>query len=155
MSKARPNPQAESLGYWVFRLHRALHAAFGDRLAALGVTPSEWTALSQAGGGAVTPVALAARMGIDRAAVTRIVDQLERKKLVRRTPHPTDGRSTVLVLTAGGRSLLPKLVQASRETNRSFLGALPPEDAAALLALLRRLGESLPQQVFPFEADET
>jgi DNA-binding MarR family transcriptional regulator len=129
-----------------------MHAAFSARLAALGVTSAEWTVLSQTGRGGVTPVTLAERMGIDRAAVTRIIDQLEAKNLIRRTPHPTDRRSTVLKLTVQGEEILPKLIAASKATNDSFLKLLPSEEAQALLALVRKLGESLPQETFPFDS---
>lgn len=148
MESARKDPQTESLGYWVFRLNRAMYAAFSDRLAALGVTPPEWTALAHAGRGGVTPLALAEQMGIDRAAVTRVIDRVEAKGLVRRTPHPTDGRSTVVELTRRGRDLLPKLVEASQATNRSFLGLLAEGESRTLLGLIRKLGERLPNQVF-------
>ncbi len=152
--QVQQNPQAASFGYWVYRVSRAMHAAFKARLAAFGVTSAEWTVLIQTGRGGMTPVALADHMGIDRAAVTRVIDQLETKTLVRRTPHPTDRRSTVLELTAGGADLLPQLVAASNETNESFLHFLPPAEAEALLALIRKLGERLPQQIFPLEAGD-
>lgn len=152
--KSEENPQAASFGYWVFRVNRAMHAAFTARLAALGVTSAEWTVLSQCGRGGVTPVALADHMGIDRAAVTRVIDQLEEKKLLRRTPHKSDRRSTVLELTARGTKLLPKLVAASKDTNESFLGLLSPGDAEAVLSLVRKLGERLPRETFPFDAGE-
>lgn len=43
--------------------------------------------------GPITPSDLADRMGFARASVTAIIDQLEAKQLVRRVPHPSDGRS--------------------------------------------------------------
>jgi DNA-binding MarR family transcriptional regulator/DNA-binding CsgD family transcriptional regulator len=152
MSDHAGDPQADSFGYWVFRLNRAMHAAFVVRLAALGVTAAEWTVLRQTGRGGVTPVALADHMGIDRAAVTRVVDRLAEKRLIRRTPHATDRRSTVLELTDRGAALVPELVAASRATNESFLGLVSRAEADALLGLLRKLGENLPRQVFPVRA---
>ncbi len=152
MGKRECDPQAESLGFWVFRIHRAMHAAFTQRLGKLGVTGAEWAVLARTRGDEPTPVALARQLGIDRAAVTRIIDQLEGKGLVRRTSHPTDGRRTVLALTMAGEALFPKLVEASKETNREFSSLLPPQDAEALFGLLRTLGERLPQQAFPVDA---
>ncbi len=152
MSEARktrlPNPQAASLGRLVFRLNRAMSTSFNERLAAYGVTGPEWTALSQISRGEVTPVDLAGYMEIDRAAITRILHQLEDKTLIRRYPHPSDGRSTVLALTAGGRRLMPKLVEAGRITNETFLALLDPEDRPALVALLEQLAERLPRRSY-------
>jgi hypothetical protein len=58
MGREKRDPQAGSFGYWLFRVHRAMHAAFTRRLAALGVTRAEWATLGQAVHGGVTPVAL-------------------------------------------------------------------------------------------------
>jgi DNA-binding MarR family transcriptional regulator len=51
---------------------------------------------------------LAVRLAIDAPHATVIVDELERKGLVRRQPHPTDRRSKVAVLTAAGRRAAAK-----------------------------------------------
>jgi DNA-binding MarR family transcriptional regulator len=152
MGKAKRDPQAESFGYWLFRVHRAMHAAFTRRLGMFGVTGAEWVILGQAARGNVTPLALARHMGVDRAAVTRFIDHLEGKGFVRRTAHPTDGRSTIIELTDAGQTLLPKLVKASKETNREFLKLLAKEEAEYLYTMIRKLGERLPEQVFPVDA---
>lgn len=151
MSGQKREPHLESFGYWLFRVHRAMNAAFIRRLAVLGVTGAEWSILGRADVGGVTPVALARHLGVDQAAVTRFVDQLEVKGLVQRTAHPTDRRSTLIVLTATGEALLPKLIAASKETNREFLAVLSPDEVRPLFTLIRKLGERLPEQVFPVE----
>lgn len=152
MGKQEHNPQSDSFGYWLFRVHRAMHAAFTRRLGSLGVTGAEWANLGQLVHGNVTPLALARHMGIDRAAVTRFIDHLEGGGLVRRTKHPTDGRSTIVELTVSGKNLLPKLVAVSKATNREYLSLLEPEEAESLRNILRKLGERLPEQVFPIDA---
>ena len=156
MKKMHPDCLAESLGHWVFRLNRAMYAALGDRLAGLGVSPPEWSVLGQIQYGGMTPVILASQMDIDRAAVTRIIDALENKKLLARKPHPTDGRSCLLELTHKGKQLLPKLVAASQETNQLFLRLQSPEKSELLLKLIRNLCEKLPNRVYPLkEFDQT
>lgn len=42
--------------------------------------------------GQITPADLAEAMGFAPASVTAMVDRLEAKQLLRRVPHPTDGR---------------------------------------------------------------
>ncbi|HLS25704.1 MAG TPA: MarR family transcriptional regulator [Beutenbergiaceae bacterium] len=44
-----------------------------------------------------------ARLQVHPASVTNTVKRLEADGLVRREPHPTDGRATILVLTDAGR----------------------------------------------------
>lgn len=43
------------------------------------------------------------RLQLHPTSVTNIVDRLERDGLVRRTPHPTDGRATLVEITDAGR----------------------------------------------------
>lgn len=56
-----------------------------------------WTATRPVG-----VVSLAERLGIDPAAATRLVDQLERKGLVERRPDPQDARRRVVHRTDAG-----------------------------------------------------
>jgi DNA-binding MarR family transcriptional regulator len=153
MKQSNANPQAGSLGYWVFRLNRAMYAEFTQRLAEHGVSSPQWTVLSQCGTRAMTPVELADYMQIDRAAVTRLIAQLEEKRLLYKTPHPSDGRSWQLSLTAKGQKLLPKLIEVSKSTNQEFLKLLPPRSAQSLLKLLTQMGQQLPSRVFPLPID--
>ena len=44
------------------------------------------------------------RLQVHPASVTNTVDRLERDGFVRREPHPTDGRTTLAVLTDAGRA---------------------------------------------------
>jgi len=148
MPELAPNPQQESLGFWIFRLNRAMFTEFSARLATLGVTGAEWTILSQLHRGLLTPVDLANYMRIDRAAVTRFVHGLEQKGLVSRRPHATDRRSTVLALTAKGKRLMPKLLEMANETNQSFLALLTEEQGRTLVKLLAELGARLPDRTF-------
>jgi DNA-binding MarR family transcriptional regulator len=48
---------------------------------------------------------LARRAGVTKQAMMVVVDELEVRGLVRRTPDPEDGRAKVVRLTARGRSL--------------------------------------------------
>lgn len=46
-----------------------------------------------------------ALLQVHPTSVTNAVDRLESAGLVARSPHPTDGRTTLIRLTAGGRTL--------------------------------------------------
>lgn len=139
---ARAAPQA-SFGYWLFQVHRRMHAIFLERLAPLGVTGAQWALLAWLEAGPKSPAAIASRLGVDRAAVSRLIDQLESQGLVSRQPGPRDRRVVLISLTRQGLVLLPKLKQVSAETNREFLSLIEPSQAAQLLALIRLLGERI------------
>ncbi|GAA4886552.1 MULTISPECIES: MarR family winged helix-turn-helix transcriptional regulator [Saccharopolyspora] len=48
------------------------------------------------------------RLQLHPTSVTNIVDRLEQDGLVRRTPHPTDRRTTLVEITDDGRDLMNK-----------------------------------------------
>lgn len=52
--------------------------------------------------GAMTPGELARESGLAPASMTALVDRLSRRDIVRRIPHPDDGRKVLIELRAGG-----------------------------------------------------
>jgi DNA-binding MarR family transcriptional regulator len=74
---------------------------------------------------------LADALGTDPPHVSVIVDELEQKGLVERTPHPTDRRAKILTVTPTGRRAAQK---AERMLGRppAALRTLPAEDLATL-----------------------
>lgn len=63
----------------------------------------------------VTTVELARHLGITKQSASEVVAALEHEGMVRRAPHPTDGRARVLLLTKQG---LAKLADARRRRKR-------------------------------------
>ena len=60
-------------------------------------------ALGRLAGGPLTMRELAAALAIDPPYTTVVVDDLEGRRLVRRSPHPDDRRVKLVSLTAAGR----------------------------------------------------
>jgi DNA-binding MarR family transcriptional regulator len=83
---------------------------------------------------------MGARLQVHPTSVTSLVDRLERSGYVRRTPHPTDGRTTLATLTAAGREVARR---ATRDLNALGFGTAPldDDDLAGLTATLRKLRE--------------
>jgi len=59
--------------------------------------------------GSASPSELAAVTGLTTGSTTAMLDRLEKRRLIARRPHPTDRRSTTVVLTARAMSRLPSL----------------------------------------------
>jgi DNA-binding MarR family transcriptional regulator len=74
---------------------------------------------------------LAASLNVDAPWVTLMVDDLEERGLVERTPHPTDRRRKLLVLTAEGRAVAKEAERILLEPPPA-LRALPADDLDAL-----------------------
>lgn len=111
-----------------------------------GITGARLSALSViVYAGASTVGELAAREHLARPTVTRLVDGLERERLVRRLPDPGDRRVVRLEATPRGRRLLAR-GRARRIRNLSGeLASLKARDIEALLGavgVLERLEEA-------------
>jgi DNA-binding MarR family transcriptional regulator len=82
---------------------------------------------------------LAAALGIDPPNATVVVDDLEAMGLVRRRPHPTDGRAKLVEATRKGKDLARR-AEAILATPPPALAALDAADLDALRRILKRAG---------------
>ncbi len=86
--------------------------------------------------------ALCKSISYDPGAMTRMIDRLQEKGLIRRTPNPGDRRATNLELTAAGRALYPQLLAAKETVQTQFLRGFSKEEVRSLEKLLNRLLEN-------------
>lgn len=107
-------------------------------LRAHGVTAAEAQLIEALhAAGAVAPSMLAARMGLTRGAVTRLVDRLRAKQLlVRARSGGGDRRMQTIALTGTGARLAPELARARAEVAGRLLAGVPAEERGGLGALL-------------------
>lgn len=99
---------------------------------ATGLPFSRVRALWRLTGGPLTLAELAHSMAVDPPAATVAVNDLERRGLVRRTPHPTNRRAKLVQLTEHGQ----RVVLAAR----SVPDQPPPAMAVLSPAQLAQLG---------------
>ncbi len=92
-------------------------AGLGDHLSAQiaehGLAPSEFEVLLRLGrspGGQLRMSDLAAQVDLSSSGLTRLVDRLERRRLVERRACPTDGRGAFAVATPAGAALLREVL---------------------------------------------
>jgi MarR family transcriptional regulator, transcriptional regulator for hemolysin len=78
----------------------------------------------------------------DFASVTRIVQLLERKGLLRRRPHPTDGRRSELALTRSGASVVRTVEPIAQANRRQALEGIDADEIARVRAVLGRIMEN-------------
>ncbi len=91
-----------------------------------------------AGCGPSRASALAERLGVDRSAVTRLVQSLEDLGLVVRQQDAGDGRATLLDLSPAGRERMAALRQDHQDALHRILGDWPAEDVRRFAELLAR-----------------
>ena len=82
-------------------------------------------------------------LGVTRRNVTALVDALEEENLVRRRPHPTDRRSTVVELTEEGGRTMDTLYDRHRRAVAELFAGLTPGERGELIRLLGLLREGL------------
>src|SRR3954454_16102344 len=82
---------------------------------------------------------IAARMGVDRARVSQLVDELEAMGLIDRRVNGADRRARVLRLTRRGEELRAKLQPAVRAAQMRVIAPLAPHEREHLLDLLVRI----------------
>ncbi len=82
-------------------------------------------------------------LGVTRRNITALVDALEEEGLVRRLPHPTDRRATVIELTGEGAHTMDTLYDKHRKSVAELFVGLSEEDRRELVRLLGLLREGL------------
>jgi MarR family 2-MHQ and catechol resistance regulon transcriptional repressor len=118
-----------------------LNARFAAQYAEHDLTQAEFEALlrlSRSPGGALRMSDLAAQTQLTTSGITRVVDRLERDRLVERRACPTDRRGLFAHLTKAGLARLDAVLPGHLELIERWLtGPLSPEQLDALLAGLR------------------
>lgn len=98
---------ARSLQILLRDAHTAVDLAVRSALAREGfadLAPWHFVVLRNLGEEGSRPSELAARAGVTRQAITKVVDELVRLDMVRRAPDPNDGRGVLVRYTERGRA---------------------------------------------------
>ncbi|MGA4878460.1 MarR family transcriptional regulator [Streptomyces lydicamycinicus] len=138
-------PPRPDLAAMVVPLGRALMAAEQPVLDAHGLTMWAYAVLLHLDETPIrTQAALAEAIRADKTRIIAVLDDLERRELIRRQPDPEDRRVRLLSLTAEGRRLRDTTQAAIQEGEERLLGRLPAADRAGLLRALQTLS-TLPE----------
>lgn len=135
-----PDPDLGTLLHDAFR---GLRQSWAAQLAPWDVTPFQWralrTALENDGAVGLRPGELAERLRIAARSATDVVDQLESKGFVTRSPDPRDRRAVIVAATPAGRELHDAILAERRIRSEEFFGPLSPSERDDLAALLHKL----------------
>ncbi len=142
MSAASP----ELMRAWarITKVQQKLRSAIERDLKEADALPLDWydalLELERAPDGRLSPGALEDNMLIAQYSLSRLIDRLQREGLVRRLPHPEDGRKQLVEITAKGRKqrAVSWPVYAG-SVERHAGGKLNSHELAQLLTLLGKL----------------
>jgi DNA-binding MarR family transcriptional regulator len=135
-SAMRGHELAMALRAAYLAMHRRTDAIFTRS----GVTADQFVVLaSLADGDALTQRDLVSRTSSDPNTLRAMLVLLERRQLIERRPHPTDGRARTVSLTRKGRRVFQELWRKSEVLRQRLVAALPAGDAELLIGQLRRI----------------
>ncbi len=151
----QPTPSQEQseprISYVVARLERAVRTAINERVKPYGLTTLQYTTLSILGhGGELSNAQLARRAYMTPQSMSEVLDALERKSLVERTPHPNHRRVFPAALTTKGSKVLEACNAAVDDLESEMLGELTPHQLKSLrnglISAVRALHAGFPQR---------
>ncbi|MFD5829075.1 MarR family winged helix-turn-helix transcriptional regulator [Lentzea sp. NPDC060358] len=127
----------------VMRVQQIIQSAVDAALKPHGLTFARYEALVLlyfSRKGALPMRVMGERLQLHPTSVTNIVDRLETDGLVRRTPHPTDRRTTLVEITDAGLQRRESATAAVVEVNLGLKGLTDrqTEQLTDLLAKVRR-----------------
>lgn len=82
-------------------------------------------------------------LGVTARSVTALIDALEEDGLVRRVPHPSDRRATIIELTPLGQETLKGRFEAHADRAAELFQRLDRDDQRHLLRILEHLRGAL------------
>jgi DNA-binding MarR family transcriptional regulator len=85
-------------------------------------------------------------LGVTRRNITALVDALEEEGLVRRKPHPTDRRATVIEMTGQGERTMDRIYDEHRAAVAKLFDELGVEDQRELTRMLSTLRAALKRE---------
>lgn len=132
----------DSYGYLINlaaqRLKYELHQTFQAK--GYDVTPEQWAVLNRLWEkDGLSQVELAERTFKDKPGTTRILNLLEKKRIVVRHPDESDGRVLRVFLTKTGKDLKDKLIPCAEEVLAKSGKNLTKEELAQFKVTLHRI----------------
>lgn len=100
-------------------------------------------AVVEGAGEPLEPSVIAERLVVTTGSMTSLLDNLEKRGLVRRLPHPLDRRKLLVDVTADARRIVDELLPAFHAREREVIGAaLSVSEQRNLLRYLAKLQQA-------------
>lgn len=96
-------------------------------------------------GEAATAAELAELYGLEVSSITRLVDRLERKRLIERTRSREDRRKTMLTPTPRGKSALERAVRIATPIALAMWKGVSEKERKTLAAIVNKILKNLDQ----------
>lgn len=129
-----------SYTFWISRLANVMQDEFNQRLQEQGISWPQWMVMNVLHHElASTPAVIADCIGIDRSAVTRLLDRLEKKSLIEREHDKVDRRSVKVHLTDEGKQQVREVNALAAKHQNRFLDSLHSTEHRAFKGCIQRM----------------
>ncbi len=133
----------ELLGFHVKQAQAAFHRDFLFTLRDLDLTQKQCAVMTLVSANpGCSQIALATTLGTDRATMMAIIDRLQNRGFLLRTPSRIDRRRQELYLTAEGVQVLDEARALIAGHEARIKALFTPKELGQLMTLLRRLSQS-------------
>ena len=137
---AQPADEGLNVGQLMGRARASLLTSLDAELERFGLNSTQFAVLKHLGEGVAHTAADLCRLHrYDTGAMTRILDRLEEKGLVRRERGREDRRVVFLRLAPQGRALLPRLMAVATRVLEVHLALFSVDEVEALKGYLQRM----------------
>jgi DNA-binding MarR family transcriptional regulator len=137
-------PLADWIGFHLRRAQNASFQAFAREARCVDLSPGRFATLMLIGRNpGISQTALGRANARDKSSLTPVLDDLEKRKFIRRVRAKNDRRSYRLMLTPAGEDLLAQLTICAERHDRHLDEIVGPRDRARFLQILKKLTATL------------
>src|SRR3974390_1673120 len=130
----------ESIGALIGLARKTMINRIDAKLEPFEVNAAQWLGGLLGGQNAVSPPSRPCEMLThDPGAMTRLLDRLESKGILKRVRSAEDRRTAQLELTDSGKALYPKIISAIVDVNNGLLRGFSRDEGSRLEGYLRRM----------------
>lgn len=128
------------MGYNARRAALAIIGVFLKRMAVYELRPVDFSVLSLiTHNPGITSRQLCTALGILPPNLVGMVNQLEKRGLITREPHPSDGRAVGLHLSGKGANLMAQAEETAKELEAAATDRLTAAERKTLIRLLQKI----------------
>ena len=147
--------RTERIGQLLVLAAGAAQALAGERLEPFGLSPRAWGVLSTlVESGPLTQIELASATSTDRTAMTYLLDELEKRRLLERRANPADRRSYLIHLTAQGKKTRNEIAGQLAKQADFLLQPLSAAERSSLIDALTRIADHWEMHTAPSASAE-
>jgi DNA-binding MarR family transcriptional regulator len=130
----------ESIGFIINKAHLILKNNLQKKFKKYDIAPEQWAILNCLyNNEGCSQKELSDKTYKDKASITRILDVLEKRRLVKRESDPGDRRVFLIFITDEGRALRDALIPLSKSASEEAIKGFSQEEFKLLKVLLLKL----------------